>query len=119
MLKGHIIGNLGADAERRVANGREFVSFRVAHSEKRTNRQTGEVTERTEWISCILDGSAGNLFQYLTKGTKLYVEGDLSARVYTSSRDGKTYAGFECRVRHLELCGIRQQVNQAQSAEPF
>lgn len=119
MLKGHIIGNLGADAERRVANGREFVSFRVAHSEKRTNRQTGEVTERTEWISCILDGSAGNLFQYLTRGTKLYVEGDLSARVYTSSRDGKTYAGFECRVRHIELCGVRPNGNMTEDARPF
>ena len=114
-----IIGNLGADAERRVSNGREFISFRVAHSQRTTNRETGEVTERTEWVSCIMDGSGGALLQYLTRGQKVFVEGELSARIYKSPRDGQTYAGFDCRVRHIELCGSRPAGEHATDDRPF
>ena len=44
MLKLVIIGNLGADAELRNANGAQFLSFRVAHSDRWTDRNSGEVT---------------------------------------------------------------------------
>ena len=113
MLKVLLIGNLGADAEKKVTNGRPFVSFRVAHTERHTDRQTGEVTERTEWVSCSLDGDGGRLLPYLRRGQKVFVAGDCRLKTYRSTRDGLTYAGIDLFVRTLELCG-----GQAPTAAP-
>lgn len=112
MLKLVIIGNLGADAELRNANGAQFLSFRVAHSDRWTDRNTGEVHDNTTWVSCTLNGDGGNLRPYLKQGTKVFVYGDVSTRIYVSPKDGKQYAGIDCRVRQLELCGGNQGVSQ-------
>jgi single-strand DNA-binding protein len=105
MMKVLVIGNLGADAERKETNGRPFVSFRVAHTERRINRETGEVTERTDWISCSLDGDGGKLLPYLKRGVKVFVAGDCRMKTFRSTRDGLVYAGMDLFVRTLELCG--------------
>lgn len=105
MLKSLIIGNLGADAELRVSNGQQFLSFRVAHSDRWTDKTTGEIHENTQWISCTLNGDGGGVRKYLTRGTKVFIYGDLLPKLYVSSKDGKQYAGLDCRVRQLELCG--------------
>lgn len=112
MLKLVIIGNLGADAELRNANGAQFLSFRVAHSDRWTDRISGEVHDNTTWVSCTLNGDGGNLRPYLKQGTKVFVYGDVSTRVYVSPKDGKQYAGIDCRVRQIELCGGNQGVPQ-------
>lgn len=112
MLKLVIIGNLGADAELRNANGAQFLSFRVAHSDRWTDRNTGEVHDSTTWISCTLNGDGGNLRPYLKQGTKVFVYGDVSTRIYVSPKNGKQYAGIDCRVRQLELCGGNQGAPQ-------
>lgn len=108
MLKLAIIGNLGSDAEVRTYNGASYVTFRVAHTEKCTIKNLGVVHERTEWVSATLDGNGGGLMTYLKRGTKVFIWGDCSTRVFTSSKDGKTYAGLNVRVRQIELCGQQQ-----------
>lgn len=105
MLKLEIIGNLGADAERKNMNGGSFVSFRVAHSKKVTNPSTGEIKEETAWISCTLNGDGGKLFPYLVKGQKIFIRGNGDLRLFTSSKDGRSHAGLNCRVSEIELCG--------------
>lgn len=112
MLKLVIIGNLGADAELRNANGAQFLSFRVAHSDRWTDRNSGEVHDNTTWVSCTLNGDGGNLRPYLKQGTKVFVYGDVSTRIYVSPKDGKQYAGIDCRVRQIELCGGNQGTPQ-------
>lgn len=116
MLQLQIIGNLGADAEVRNTNGAQFLAFRVAHTNRFTDRITGEVRETTTWVSCTMNGDGGNLRQYLKQGTKVYVYGDVSTRLYVSSKDGTQHAGIDCRVRQLELCGGTQST-QAYSVE--
>lgn len=106
MIKLSVIGNLGADAEVREHNGRKFVSFRVAHTEK-YNEQ-----EHTMWVSCVMNGDGGNLLPYLTRGTKVYVHGDFSVRLYRYN--GEVNAGLNLNVREIELCGSRQQQPQEQ-----
>lgn len=112
MLQLQIIGNLGADAEVRNTNGAQFLTFRVAHTNRYTDRTTGEVRESTTWVSCTMNGDGGNLRQYLKQGTKVYVYGDVSTRLYVSSKDGTQHAGIDCRVRQLELCGGNQVAPQ-------
>lgn len=108
MLNALIIGHLGADAEVRAVNDKSFVSFRVAHTDKYVNRQTGEIKETTQWVSCTWNGDGGEVVKYLKKGERVYVYGAISSKLFVSSRDGQQYAGIDCRVRHIELCGGRR-----------
>lgn len=74
MIRLEIVGNLGADAEIKDYNGNKFVSFRVAHSEKWVDRQTGAITTQTTWVSCSLNGDGKGLTEYLKKVLKFSFE---------------------------------------------
>ena len=106
MLKLEVIGNLGADARLQENVNGKFVAFNVAHTSRRTDRSTGEVVENTQWVSCTLNGNGGNLLQFLTKGTKVYVSGDMTLRTYTGN-DKLQHVGINLFVRDIELCGGR------------
>lgn len=85
-----IVGNLGADPEvKSFSNGGRIANLRIATSESWTDRTTNERKERTEWHSVTLDND--NLVkiaeQYLRKGSKVYVEGQLRTRKW-QDRDG-------------------------------
>lgn len=85
-----IVGNLGADPEvKSFSSGGRIANLRIATSESWTDRATNERKERTEWHSVVLDND--NLVriaeQYLRKGSKVYVEGQLRTRKW-QDRDG-------------------------------
>lgn len=105
MLKTMIIGYLGADAEVKSANGREFTTFRIAHTDKWTD-DAGQVHEDTIWVDCIQSGS-GKLNEYLKKGQMVYVAGSAALRVYSSAKDRCMKAGLTIRVQQVELLGSR------------
>ena len=112
MFKIEVIGNLGADAETRVSNGSTYVAFRVAHTVKSVDMQTGEVVRDAVWVSCSKAGECANLMPYLHKGTKVYVRGNAQLKVYTG-HNGKPHAGINLFVHELELCG--SQIGDAPS----
>lgn len=112
MLKLEAIGNLGADAELREHNGRNFISFRIAHSENYTNQNTGEIIKSTTWISCIINGDRGNIFPYLKKGTKVFVRGSLSTKIFNSTVSHQQEIGINLAVWEIELCGSSQDNNK-------
>lgn len=103
MLKACLIGNLGADAQVKAANGREFVTFRVAHSWNFTS-QDGTVNSGTIWVDCIGNNLKG-VVEYLKKGTQVYVEGEVSLRVYSSKQDRCMKAGLTIHVQSVQLIG--------------
>lgn len=103
MLKANLIGNLGADAQVKTANGREFVTFRVAHSWNFT-AQDGTVNSGTIWVDCIGNNLKG-VVEYLKKGTQVYVEGEVSLRVYSSKQDRCMKAGLTIHVQSVQLIG--------------
>ncbi len=106
MLKAEIIGNLGADAVKNQGNDGTYISFRVAHSTTYTNRNSGEVTKNTTWVSCTMNGDGGNLLQYLKSGEKVYVRGNLSSRIFVG-HDGQRHAGLNISVTEIELVGSK------------
>ena len=108
MLKIEVIGNLGATAEVKSNNGEKFVTFRVASTNKYTNKQTGEITEDTTWVSCIWRGEHPRVTPLLTQGTKVFVHGDAALKIYIG-HDGNKHAGLNLRVAELELCGSKPQ----------
>ena len=78
-----LIGNLGRDPESRsFQNGGKVVSLNIATSESWKDRQTGERKEKTEWHSVqIFNENVGRIAeQYLRKGSKVYIEGQLQTR---------------------------------------
>ena len=112
MFKIDVIGNLGADAEKRVSNGATYVTFRVAHTIKNVDMQSGEIIREAVWVSCSKAGECTNLMPFLRKGTKVFVRGNAQLKVYTG-HDGKQHAGINLFVHELELCG--SQVGDAPS----
>ena len=78
-----VIGNLGADPEvRDLPSGQKVANLRVATSEQWTDRASGEKRERTEWhsVSVFNQNSALYAQNYLRKGSKVYVEGQIQTR---------------------------------------
>ena len=116
MLKAILIGNLGADAEVRSANGREFVSFRVAHSWNFTTSD-GTTNSGTIWVDCIGSNLKG-VVEYLKKGTQVYVEGNISLRVYSSKVDRCMKAGLTINVETLQLIGSKPDLVPKQIINP-
>jgi single stranded DNA-binding protein (ssb) len=78
-----LVGNLGADPEiRRLPSGDPVANLRIATSETWRDRNTGERRERTEWHNVVIfnDNLAKVAEQYLKKGMKVYIEGQLQTR---------------------------------------
>lgn len=104
MLSLNAIGNLGADAEVRTANGRQFISFKIAHSESWTG-DDGTKHESTTWISCIINNAQSPVLPYLKRGVKVFVTGRFQPKVYSSPTRRMMVAGIDCSVDRIELCG--------------
>jgi len=78
-----LVGNLGADPEiRRLSSGDPVVNLRIATSETWRDKNSGERKEKTEWHTVVIfnDNLAKVAEQYLKKGMKVYVEGQLQTR---------------------------------------
>lgn len=104
MFRAQVIGNLGFDARVEQNNGRPFVSFNLAHNDRYT-KEDGTIVEKSQWISCAMNGDGGNLLQFLKKGRQVYVEGRCSTRVFSSEKERRMVAGVNISVDHLELIG--------------
>ena len=81
MLQIEVIGNLGNDAEIKDFSGKKYVSFNVAHSERKKDTN-GVVNETTTWVSVLWYGEGGSLTPYLKKGCKIFVRGRLVPKAY-------------------------------------
>ena len=90
-----LIGNLGRDPEvRRMGSGDAVVNLRIATSENWRDRQSGERKERTEWHSVVIfnENLAKVAEQYLKKGSKVYIEGQLQTRKWTDQSGQERYS---------------------------
>jgi single-strand DNA-binding protein len=90
-----IIGNLGADPEvRNFPNGGKVCNLRIATSETWRDKQTGERKERTEWhqIAIFDEGLVKVAEQYLRKGAKVYIEGQLETRKWQDQAGADKYS---------------------------
>jgi single-strand DNA-binding protein len=84
--KAIILGNVGRDPEiRRTQDGRPIASFSIATSEQWRDRDTGERKERTQWhnIVCFNEGLCKVIEQYVKKGSRVLVEGQIETRKWT------------------------------------
>lgn len=107
-----LLGNVGADPDIRDTQGGKFATLRLATTDKGYTRKDGtQVSERTEWHSLVVAGGLVQVVEnYVRKGTKLYIEGELRSRKYTD-RNGQERYVTEVYVRTLEMCGGQQHAN--------
>jgi single-strand DNA-binding protein len=90
-----LVGNLGADPEiRRLNSGDPVVNLRVATTETWRDRNSGDRQERTEWHRVVIfnDNLAKVAEQYLKKGMKVYIEGQLQTRKWQDQSGQERYS---------------------------
>ena len=109
-----LIGNLGRDPEiRRTQDGRPIANLSVATSESWRDKNTGERKEKTEWHRVVIfnEGLCKIAEQYLKKGAKIYLEGQLQTRKYTDKDGVEKYStevvlqGFNSSLTMLDSRG--------------
>jgi single-strand DNA-binding protein len=109
-----LIGNLGKDPEiRRTQDGRPIANLRVATTETWRDKTTGERKEKTEWHAVVIfnEGLCRVAEQYLKKGAKVYIEGQLQTRKWQGQDGQDRYStevvlqGFNSQLTMLDARG--------------
>lgn len=106
-----LVGNLGADPEiRRTQDGRPICNMRIATSENWRDKATGEKREKTDWHTVVIfnEGLCKVAEQYLRKGSKVYLEGQLQTRKWQDQSGQDRYStevvlqGFNSNLTMLD-----------------
>lgn len=106
-----LVGNVGADPEiRRNQQGNPIANIRLATSEQWRDKNTGERKERSDWhtIVCFSEGLCKVIEQYVSKGSKLYIEGALKTRSWEDQSGNKRFStevvlqGFDAKLIMLD-----------------
>jgi len=101
--KAIIVGNLGQDPEKKVSdNGTVITTFSVATLEKWKDKNSGQFTEQTEWHRIVAFGRLAEICaDYLSKGSKVYIEGRLQTRSW--EKEGVTRYTTEIVAREMKM----------------
>jgi single-strand DNA-binding protein len=106
-----LVGNLGADPEiRRTQDGRPIANLRVATTDSWRDKSSGERREKTEWHRVVIfnEGLCKVAEQYLKKGAKVYIEGQLQTRKWQDQQGQERYStevvlqGFNSQLTMLD-----------------
>lgn len=112
--KAIISGNLTRDAElRSTTSGTAVLTIGVAVNDRRRNPQTGDWEDYANYIDCVMFGSrAQAIANYLTRGTKVAIEGKLRWRQWES--DGQKRSKIEVVIDEIEFMTSREGGNGGQ-----
>jgi len=89
-----LIGNIGQDPDiRQTSDGREIANISLATTERWKDKNTGERKEKTEWHRIVIftQGLVSVVKNYVKKGAKLYIEGQLQTRKWTDDNGVDKY----------------------------
>ena len=103
-----LVGNLGADPESRTTpGGLTVTNIRVATTEKRKDRQSGDLIEETEWHRVVMfDRLAEVAREYLRKGSQVYIEGQIRTNKWQDKEGNDRYT-TEIIGRDMQMLGGR------------
>ncbi|MCM1520950.1 MAG: single-stranded DNA-binding protein [Lachnoclostridium sp.] len=104
--KAILIGNVGRDPEIRYVDTRPVASFPLATTEQARKRPDGTVIpQRTEWHNIVLwDANAEFAEKYIRKGTRLFVDGKISYRMW-EDRNTIKHSITEIYAEKIEILG--------------
>jgi len=119
-----IVGNIGQDPETKsTQSGSQITNISVATSETWKDKQTGQQQERTEWHRVVFFGRLADIAgQYLTRGSKVYVEGALRTRKWQDNNGQDRYTteivGSEMQMLDSREGGGGQQSTGQRQSRP-
>ncbi len=111
--KVQLIGNVGHTPEVKESQNGKWATFRIATTDRAYTKKDGtQVPERTEWHNIVVNGGLASVVEnYVTRGTKLYIEGKLRTRKYTG-KDGTERSVTEIYVSDMELLTPKEKTQQ-------
>ena len=111
-----LVGNLGRDPETRyMPNGNPVTNVTVATSRGWKDRESGENIERTEWHRVVFFNRLAEIAnEYLRKGSKVYLEGELRTRQW--ERDGQKHYSTEVVANEMQMLDSRGDMSSNTSA---
>lgn len=116
-----LIGNIGKDpAISATPSGKKRVSFSLATS-RRYRDNNGEQKEQTEWHNIVGWGKTADIFEQLdiSKGTSLYVEGELTNRSWTDQTTGQKRYSTEVNLSTFQILTPRNGTPQTQQGSVY
>ena len=107
-----LIGNLGRDPETRyMQSGSAVTSVSIATSKSWKDKNTGQQQERTEWHRVVFFNRLAEIAgEYLKRGSKVYVEGELRTREW--EREGQKHYTTEIVANEMQMLSGREQGGQ-------
>lgn len=120
-----LIGHLGANPESKtMSSGAEVVNFRIATSESYTDKATNKKVDKTEWHSVVVFNPhlAKIALQYLNKGSKVYIEGQLQTRKWQDKNGIERYVTEVILPKYkgdLKLLDGKNDDNQEPSSSAY
>lgn len=118
--KTQLIGNLGADPEiKSLSDGSAVCNISIATTEKWRDKTSNQIKEHTEWHKVVLYRRLAEIAgQYLSKGSKIYVEGKLRTRKWQDNNGVERYT-TEIEVAELQMLGSSRQQETASDGSPY
>lgn len=114
-----LVGNVGQDPETKfLPSGGAVTNLSVATSEAWKDKNTGQQQERTEWHRVVFFNRLAEIAaQYLTKGSKVYIEGSLRTRKW-QGQDGSDRYTTEIVASEMQMLDSRNSDSPQQSQKP-
>jgi len=110
-----LVGNLGKDLNTTVMENGQVSTTSIATSKTWTDKKSGDKKSDTQWHNLVFwNGLSKIASKYLKKGSKIYVEGELTHRSYDDKEGVKRYIS-EIVVKDLKMLGDSKQDNNAQA----
>lgn len=115
MMQFSAIGRVGSDAQVKKVGDRHAINFSIAVNKKKVNNTTGEMTEETQWLNCVLwRNDAGSIGNYLKRGTQVFVQGEPSWDIY-KKKDNRPGIDARLSVQRIELLGSKKEESAPQT----
>jgi len=99
--KAILIGHVGKDPEIKSVNGKQMAQFSIATSESWKDKDSGERKQKSEWhrIVCFQEGLVNIIRQYVKKGSKVYIEGQIVHRKWDDNGVEKSMSEINIKQR--------------------
>jgi single-strand DNA-binding protein len=113
-----LIGNLGQPPElKQLVNGATVANLSIATSESWKDKSTGQLREKTEWHRVVLFGYLADIVgKYLTKGSKIYVEGRLQTRKWQDASGFDRYI-TEINANQMQMLDSKRAEGGSQTSD--
>jgi len=116
-----LVGNVGRDPEVRsfAGGGGTLTTVSLATSEQWKDKNTGQMTEQTEWHRVVFYGRLAEIAaEYVRKGSKIYVEGSLHTRKWQDKNTGQDRYSTEIKAQNMQLLDGRSGGGGGQASAP-